>query len=206
MTRKYRVAVKYKDYNGSAWTDYRKQMFSAKLKKQIEDTFNNNAFKMVPSGQPANSCCKCASGITPILEIEMVAGGWLVSSDWAISVKANLQKDFITSSNNQGLWWNSGSLDEDDVRPVYKGGSGNQLGGVHEFGHAIGLDHPGDEKRPPGGFNFSEYSYQGTDKNGNAVDGNVDLMGEGMGLRPFYFNSWMEYMNKQNKDCQYTIR
>ena len=45
-----------------------------------------------------------------------------------------------------------------------------------------------------------------TDRHGNVVNGATDLMGLGMGLRPFYFNKWKEALNSKHNKCNYSIR
>ncbi|MFN4943990.1 MAG: hypothetical protein ACK40T_04610, partial [Akkermansiaceae bacterium] len=95
------------------------------------------------------------------------------------------------------------TLDEADVIAVNKGGAPGvtQVPAVHEFGHALGLQHPGNNIDGV----LDEYGYVGKDENGNDVDGSVDLMGSGSGLRPFYFNKWKEKINKEYP-CDYQLK
>jgi len=112
-------------------------------------------------------------------------------------------------SSNAGSW---GYLDEGDVIPVQKTGGavGNlQIPAAHEFGHFLGLNHPGagleggwfsDSQLSPGA---TQYTHIGEDAAGNDVNGTTDLMGAGNDLRPFYYQKWADRLEKDYHDCEY---
>lgn len=87
---------------------------------------------------------------------------------------------------------------------------------AHEFGHNMGLCHPGDgvetqtstsDNTVDIDFMFSEdpYLYKGLDYKGRPVDGEVDLMGAGKELRDFYFKEWKRHINTEYKNCDYEV-
>jgi hypothetical protein len=92
-----------------------------------------------------------------------------------------------------------GGLKESDATT-----NGSQIVVAHEFGHILGLRHPSGELT-------TGYDFVGNDPQGHAVNGPVDLMGSGMGLRPFYFDKWKAELDKRyNPDskckCNYQIK
>lgn len=74
---------------------------------------------------------------------------------------------------------------------------------AHEFGHGLGLNHPGKGIEGNKPNEISEYLHSGEDIHGNKVDGQTDLMGVGNGLRAFYFDKWKQYLNRTYQDCNY---
>ncbi|MBI3188494.1 MAG: hypothetical protein HYZ31_11605, partial [Gammaproteobacteria bacterium] len=112
-----------------------------------------------------------------------------------------------TSSSNTSY----GTLDEADNTAVTKAGADpgvTQVPTVHEFGHFIGLDHPGegleggwfsDSQLSPGA---DEYSHTGTDVEGRTVHGPSDLLGSGMGMRPFYYDAWATALDEHVADLR----
>ena len=139
------------------------------------------------------------NGYKPRVDIQLVPDGeFSTAEDWEVDVASNAagvrdpRAGYMQSSSNRSY----GTLNEATNLPVEKRSSGpgvTQIPTVHEFGHFIGLDHPGhglsESERSPGA---SEYGHSGTDTEGRAVHGPTDLMGGGMGLRPFYFGEWAE--------------
>jgi hypothetical protein len=112
-------------------------------------------------------------------------------ADWKVYAKANSTNDWIRSYANG--WY--GMLDEIDV--TWRNG---QVA-AHEFGHSIGLNHPGSWVWG------DEYRHTGRDFWGRDVDGGRDLMGEGTDLRPFYFDHWVNEINANEESCCcYAIR
>ena len=149
-----------------------------------------------------------AQGYKPLVDIELVPDGeWSVSEDWEVDVESNSTGEFRTSSSSTSY----GSLDEADNTAAVKTASApgvTQIPSVHEFGHFIGLDHPGvgleggwfsDSRLSPGA---DEYSHTGVDVKGRTVHGPTDLMGGGMGLRPFYFDAWASALDEHIDDLR----
>ncbi len=137
------------------------------------------------------------------------AGKWTTSEDWEVKVKANPTGRFMVSSNRGS----HGNLDEADNTPIAKDGSAPGYKNpptIHEFGHFLGLDHPGKGKVGMLWWKGNEYTYVGEDKHGNAVNGPEDLMGAGSEMRPFYFEKWADWLNKDEypgdiASCEYTM-
>ena len=152
------------------------------------------------------TCCPCENGFKMTLDINLVPNGQKsVSEDWEVDVRAYtgpVNNSPVSSSNVGFGLLSGGTLDEADITPVSKPGSqaGNfQIPASHEFGHALGLSHPGD-----GISGAHPYTHVGQDQYGNNVDGTADLMGAGNDLRPFYFNKWKEKINDRHP-CKYEI-
>ncbi len=188
------------------WTAARKTTFKIGLKRSVESIFNANTYLIKPVG--ATCCvhlfasagtgapgvkygertekCSCPNGFSPDVNISFVQS-W---ADWKVYAKANSNGIFIRSRANRWYGW----LDEDDVQ-------GDGRVAAHEFGHSIGLSHPGSWVWG------DEYGHSGTDFWGRPVNGRVDLMGAGTGLRPFYFDHWVNELNFNRASCcHYAIR
>jgi hypothetical protein len=208
----YLVQLLFKDKGSDTWTPARKTSFRSSFKSQIENTFNGNSFAIKPKVSSYDSGvfttdikqCPCATqGFKPQVQIDLVPDDkWSVSEDWEIDVAANSAGTFSQSESNTSY----GNLSESSNKAWTKKSSApgvTQVPTVHEFGHSIGLDHPGAgmsaSERSPGA---SEYGHVGKDKQGRDVDGGHDLMGGGMGLRGFYFDAWRDALGKKyGKGC-----
>ncbi len=191
-------------YNNTGWTDARKTTFSTNFEQNIENSFNNSGMVINPHPSmadvlPADNISK---GYDPKVDISLVPeGDTSVSEDWEVDVESNPGKGYRQSSSNTSY----GELHEGSNESFTKRSSApgvTQIPTVHEFGHFIGLDHPGaglggglfsDSKLSPGA---SEYGHTGTDAKGRTVDGPNDLMGGGMGMQPFYFDAWAQQLNE----------
>ena len=226
-TQKILVQLIFDDKGSDKWTAARKTTFRNDFKSSIESTFNGNSYHIKPgvSSYPTwswgstTATCPCyPAGFVPKIEIVLVPeGAYSVGEDWEVDVAANSAGTFIQSETNTSY----GDLDEADNTAVTKSGAASgvtQTPSVHEFGHFLGLDHPGEglnEGWIVGGVTITkrelspgadEYSHVGKDKHGRTVDGTVDLMGGGMGLRPFYFDSWKSHLESvYGSDCNWTI-
>lgn len=212
----YLTQLLFDDSGSDTWTTARKNTFRSDFKRVIETTFNANTYRIKPLTRSVGSdACPCHDqGFSPKVEIDFVPDGETsVSEDWEVDVAANSSSTPITSSQNTTLGY--GDFDEADNTPVSKVGAPagvQQIPTVHEFGHFLGLQHPG-EGLEGGLFSDSElsagadeYTHVGEDEHGRTVDGTRDLMGVGMGLRPFYFNTWLRHISgKYNRFCAYRI-
>jgi hypothetical protein len=228
-TMGYLVQLIFQDHEKDTWDSTsttkglaRKATFRSKFKQSIEDTFNGGAFLIKPdvasfqSGRVVKEekPCPCAEqGFEPKVHIDLVKDGeWSTKEDWEVDVEANPSAQVLESSSSTSY----GTVNEADVTPVPKKSSGPgvaQTTVVHEFGHFIGLDHPG-EGLEGGVFSKSqlspganEYGHTGKDAQGRDVTGPSDLMGSGMGLRPFYFDNWRNELNDKYGDgCGWKIK
>lgn len=208
----YLIQLLFEDTATDTWTPARKTTFKNAYKNSIETAFNANTFKIRPLG--GSDACPCANGFSPQLKIDFVPDGEnSVSEDLEVDVVANSNGAVVQSSQNTTFGY--GDLDESDNSAIAKASSApgvTQIPSVHEFGHFLGLQHPGHNleagifegsRLSPGA---NEYGHTGTDENGRAVDGPNDLMGSGMGLRPFYFDSWVNHIKSEyNRFCFYRI-
>jgi RHS repeat-associated protein len=189
------------------WTVERETSFRNGLRNSIESIFNSNSYQIKPkaatcciplvgsagTGAPGvvygmrTVSCPCPNGFSPRVNVSFVEG-W---ADWTVYATANSEGVFIRSSVSRFRWY--GYLDEADVEGV-----GHTA--AHEFGHSIWLDHPGS-------WLGDEYYHSGEDYWGREVDGYIDLMGAGTGLRPFYFDKWVTEINSREEGCcRYAIR
>jgi hypothetical protein len=219
-TIKYLVQLLFQDSGSDTWDATRKATFRNGFKQSIESSFNGNSFNIKPAVPSFNltvfksgerSCPCVTQGFKPKVQIDLVKDGeWSTSEDWEVDVEANSAGDFITSNSSRSY----GNMDEADLTPEPKGGAPagvTQVPAVHEFGHFIGLDHPGagleggifsSSKLSPGA---DKYTHTGTDVKGRAVNGPTDLMGTGMGLQPFYFDNWRnELTRKYGGGCRWS--
>lgn len=191
-------------WSGTGWTTTRKNRFRSDFQNSIETAFNNGGFILRPPAD-ANDVLpqqNIDQGYKPLVDIRLVPDGEIsVAEDWEVDVSSNPTSEFRTSSSNTRY----GTLDEADNTAVTKVGSApgvTQVPTVHEFGHFIGLDHPGEDlegsvfspsRLSPGA---NEYTHTGTDAHGRTVDGPSDLMGTGMGMRPFYYDAWAQKLSE----------
>jgi hypothetical protein len=195
---------------GTGWTSARKTTFRNDFVSSIEGAFNNSSYviKPPPSYGDVLPPDNVEQGYKPLVDIDLVPDGeWSTSEDWEVDVSSNPTGEFRTSSSSTRY----GTLDEADNTAVTKQGADpgvTQIPTVHEFGHFIGLDHPGegleggwfsDSQLSPGA---DEYSHTGTDVEGRTVHGPSDLMGSGMGLRPFYYHAWAEALDEHVDDLR----
>ena len=81
---------------------------------------------------------------------------------------------------------------------------------AHEFGHFLGLKHPGHMVYDTNWIHLPNhgdtYTYVGQDYHGRPVEGTYDLMGHGQpkdpnqpfsfSMQPFYYNRWLAALNK----------
>ena len=211
-----KIKLTFVDEDAIVWTDESKETYKANLKNAIEGVYNNNMYTL----RTSNACCPCASGITMSLNIDYVESLWDFP-DWRVKVYAGeAGKRRASSSVGFRTFGAGGKLYADSYKNgitkyQYPDGSiveirDAQIAAAHEFGHASGQHHPGrgvnDENEKPYKSNEGpEYRHKGRDNQGREVNGEIDLMGVGNGLRPFYFDLWAEHVNSENKCCNYNV-
>lgn len=201
------------DFTGN-WSDSgghtnRKDRFIRLAEDWTESTFNSSNFRIRPNtgtgttGRRYNNtnCCPCPTGFKPTLNL--THGRW--GEDFDVTVAANLlgyenpnnPTYFLRSGVNIGA--GTGTFDEADVKMSNKGGGNSQVPFVHEFGHLLGLQHPGQSLNPPAQPN-SPADY--------AADAPA-LLGSGMQMRAAYYARWQAEINAKigaKYGCNYTTR
>lgn len=202
------------DYISGKWNnEQEKRDYENATKDAIMDYWNNHPYIIKPNKE----CCPCfKTGIKP--QLKLLLDQYFNADIKIYVVKENTEHD---------------KLDGKVVRE-YNTSSGMRLRSNtsartinHEFGHAMGLSHPGKglkkvnipkevkKRHAKGTFDkigpneLSEYYHTGKDINGNEVH-YTDLMGAGKNKRPFYYDKWKEFLNsylrKGKNMCVYTIK
>lgn len=197
-------------WNNTGWTTSRKNTFRSNFKSSIENTFNNSSYVLNPPATasdvlPSENINK---GYKPKVDISLVPDGdYSTSEDWEVDVESNPTKKYRKSSSNT-MYGNLHEGSNTRYTKYISAPGHTQIPTVHEFGHYIGLDHPGKglegglfskSKLSPGG---DKYSHSGKDVKGRTVHGPTDLMGGGMGLRPFYFDTWAKKLDEHIEDLR----
>lgn len=189
------------------WTADRKESYMRSLRNSIQNQWSNHRFHIYPE----KSCCPCYNeGWNASIDVKVVEG----SGDNNVTAVANPQ-------NPNGTWpfvgsWvrpgppGSGSAQLDEADPFQRPDI-PQVPAAHEFGHMLGIQHPGHNITGSDGMPISpndgpEYTHQGLDEQGNPV-GPTDLMGQGNNMRPFYFQNWADELDRRYPECKkFTIR
>jgi len=197
-------------WHGSGWTPARKNTFRTNFVSSIENTFNNSGFVVMPQPSAIDVLppINVAQGYKPLVDINLVPEGEVsVSEDWEVAVESNPSGEWRKPSSGRSY----GSINEATNNPIALQSSApgvTQIQSVHEFGHSIGLAHPGKglegswltpSRLSPGA---DVYSHTGTDVEGRTVHGPTDLMGGGMGLRPFYYDAWGQALGEHIEDLR----
>ncbi len=183
--------------------------------KHILDSINSvwhNKYKLTTN----NKCCPCEkTGINILLEF--VKGEYLFPDVKFIVVRENPEYDSINGHSPRAY--------AKGRKIVIRSNSSSRTIN-HEFGHILGLTHPGvglpiekrhlpDEAKAlfaknsdfkSNGINdLSSYIHTGTDRYGREVSYH-DLMGLYGGMREFYFEKWQNYMTELCENCAYSVK
>jgi RHS repeat-associated protein len=180
ITLTFSFNFRWQDALGDTWTQARKQSFQESFKQDVELEFNRSVFKIYPTyavGNPSvdqkghvvrRGCrCPCKGGWTPKVEITFDGP----FADFHPNVLANASDQFIRSDSDLG--GPGGDWDEADTELGNNKSAPNQVPSVHEFGHLLGREHPGQyltPKAPP-------------DEDPDYDADKPSLMGRGMDMR-----------------------
>jgi hypothetical protein len=170
-------------------------------------------------GPTAKVCkpCPCKNGWTPKVEIQFTNDA--ESADIVVSARGIwVQQNSVASDIKTAVLNYSHIV----ITPIdYRFGRVLDATGVsyvdkehgiaaHEFGHMIGLEHPGFHMPFPGTKNglvpensVLEYSWDKKDIFGHNVNGKKELMGYGAQLPAFYFDKWKDALNNKFPGCNY---
>jgi hypothetical protein len=135
-----------------------------------------------------SSCCEPCPIWIPLFDIEM-------------TLDPSKADDSIAISPGPG-----GAVHDDDDHSIGIGEVPPRPESLsHEIGHHLGLDHPGAGLPRD---QVDEYAYRGQQPfgphRGEPVDGATDLMGNGRGLRNFYFSAWAAELKRRYPPCDFT--
>ncbi|MDO5465119.1 MAG: RHS repeat-associated core domain-containing protein [Akkermansia sp.] len=203
--------IGFNTYYGSDWD----KASMDKAEKYILDSINSvwhNKYKLTTN----NKCCPCEkTGINILLEF--VKGEYFFPDVKFIVVRENPKYDSINGRPPR---------EYSKGRKIVIRSNSSSRTINHEFGHNLGLTHPGvglpKEKRhlpdeakaqfnkdsdfeSTGINDLSSYIHTGTDKYGREVS-YQDLMGLYGGMREFYFEKWQNHMTELCKNCAYSVK
>ncbi|MEM9066801.1 MAG: RHS repeat-associated core domain-containing protein [Planctomycetota bacterium] len=193
-------------YQGN-WISSRASVFAFRLEKEIEGAWNRDQYRAwsTPDNSqntPQNtSCdpCECTSW-NMRLDIKITTS----NPDHVVIARpgrpgpGDIQRvDEIGGPAGKGRGgtmyvWDSASR-------VWKNSlGGQQVVGVHEYGHLIGLRHPSDPTNPhyippPRGRGVLGWTYTGD---------LPSLMGAGMSMRPHYYDLWTKKLDRRFHKCK----
>lgn len=166
------------------WSKQEREFWKAEAKYVIENYFRMLTKRCRP---PNGKCCQCKQGVRVSVKLNF----YEPSSLWdrlfgSFDVKVDVHDGYGTGGVS-GVESSSGdtSLQESDVYSSENsgvGGMSEQNVIIHEFGHLLGLDHPGADA------DLTENSPEDYEYSKEGVLGKDNLMGRGMIMTESDFN------------------
>jgi RHS repeat-associated protein len=171
-------------WNG-AWSKEEQTQWKKDVNKVLNDTWGSAYIKVTPYKWGSSWGCANCDKLDIVIDITFDEG-WSAFEDVEVTVNYDEGQSFVRSDGK------SASFDRLDVNKTYKGKGQFQYPISHEFGHILGLDHPG-ANDPDIEDSNSDAAY---DKDVKA------LMGRGSELRQDYFDLFLEGLTCS---CKYEV-
>jgi hypothetical protein len=207
MTLSVQLQVKWVDGKNEKWNEKQREAFMTEFKKQVEAIWNANPFVLVSKDGKKK--------YLPQVEIAFVDSFTNTDHKYKMEVYKDPLEDTAVAYAKGGVLSASAAnalkphkyefIPQEGAKPITIEGSI----AAHEFGHLIGLPHPGafapnPEELIPVYSKDTSAIEAGAAKGANspaAYEADVfSLMGRGSELRWWMFSSWIDYLNDNQKD------
>lgn len=196
------VMIKIEFQKEKDWTIQEQDRVKTAFKKQVEETWNNHPFRLVPGKGDA---------LVPKVQVLFVDRLSRPPYNYTVVVKKERSRgpgDEAPYVKDDKMYVILGDINDKRSRILaYQGGKKFTLEHwtvAHEFGHLLGFPHPGSNWDPQ----FDQEGFKGDvppEKKGpNRREAYLAdpyaVMGFGSHLRGGYFEAWREYLNSQKGD------